>query len=202
MHVEERRSNMARKPEEERRADLIAATIHEIAAAGSLNVTTSQIAKRAGVSPGLAFHYFEDKEGLFLAAMRSVLTAYSTDVKTAYRTAASPNERLEAIAKASFGMTSARKTAIAAWVNFYVLALQSEPARKLLAIYHRRLSSNLIYALKPKAGAAAPAIANRIAGLIDGLYLRHALNTTSDTDLAKHVVHAIEAEYAVLENQP
>ena len=58
----------------QRRAELVEATVHEIGEAGSLNVTVSRIAKRAGVSSALAFHYFGDKDRLFLAAMRHILT--------------------------------------------------------------------------------------------------------------------------------
>ncbi|MDG1319155.1 MAG: TetR family transcriptional regulator, partial [Paracoccaceae bacterium] len=41
-----------------RRAALVKATIAEIGEAGTLDVTVSQIAKRAGMSSGLAHHYF------------------------------------------------------------------------------------------------------------------------------------------------
>jgi TetR/AcrR family transcriptional repressor of bet genes len=63
-----------------RREELVQATIHEIGAAGSLDVTVGQIAKRAGVSPALAFHYFGGKDRLFLAAMRAILSVYGAEV--------------------------------------------------------------------------------------------------------------------------
>ncbi len=199
---------MARKSEAERRQELIAATINEIGSTGTLNVTTSQIAKSAGVSPGLAFHYFQDKEGLFLAAMRSILSEYGNDVRQALRGKKTADERLEAIAEASFGMTSFRREAISAWVNFYALSLRSEPARRLLYVYQRRLHSNLVDALRPKIGVRAPDVARRIAGLIDGLYLRYALDTRSinvidaethqldGAEGSQHVMRAIAAECA------
>ncbi len=197
---------MLRKPEEERRAELIAATIREIGTTGTLNVTTSQIAKSAGVSPGLAFHYFRDKEGLLLAAMRSILSEYSADVRAALKDAQTPDDRLAAIARASFGMTSFRRAAISAWVNFYALSLRSEPARRLLYVYQRRLHSNLVDALRPKVGERAPDVARRIAGLIDGvvpaLRARHAIHPPSRCHPARtrwhrgsdHVLRAIAAE--------
>ena len=39
-----------------RRSALVEATIHEIGARGSLDVTVSQIARRAGMSSALAHH--------------------------------------------------------------------------------------------------------------------------------------------------
>ncbi|WP_353474837.1 transcriptional regulator BetI [Salipiger sp. H15] len=197
---------MARKSEEERRRDLIAATIREIGESGTLNVTTSQIARRAGVSPGLAFHYFTDKDTLFLAAMRSILSEYRADVTEALAGTTTPEERLHAIARASFGMTSFRREAISAWVNFYALALRSEEARRLLSLYHRRLHSNLVHALRPKIRERAPDVARRVGGLIDGLYLRYALDTRTllapadrlgevdGSEGAQHVLRAIAAE--------
>ena len=41
-----------------RKAALVKATIVEIGRVGSLDVTVSQIAQRAGISPALSFHYF------------------------------------------------------------------------------------------------------------------------------------------------
>lgn len=187
---------MARKSEQERRAELIAATIREVAAVGSLDVTTSQIAKSAGVSSGLAFHYFKDKNSLFLAAMAHILTRYGQDVRRGLAEARTPQERLASIARASFNNRNFTKEAIHAWLIFYSLALRSPAARRLLYIYQRRLHSNLVYNLRPLIGETAPDVARRIGGLIDGLYLRYALDTSSDDNQAasEHVLRAIAAE--------
>ncbi|MHA6344042.1 choline-binding transcriptional repressor BetI [Roseivivax sp. CAU 1761] len=161
-----------------RRRDLIAATIREIGETGTLNVTVGQIARRAGVSPGLAFHYFGDKEALFLAAMRAILRDYGTEIRAALRAATSPRGRIEAVLRASFAPGNFRDGAVAAWLNFYVLAQTSAEAQRLLTLYHRRLHSNLVHDLAPLLGgrAAAERSAVRLAALIDGLYLRCALN--------------------------
>ena len=63
----------------ERRAELIAAAIAEIGETGTLEVSVGRIAKRAGVSQALAFHYFGDTENLFLAAMREIMRLFSRD---------------------------------------------------------------------------------------------------------------------------
>ena len=57
-----------------RRDALVKATIAEIGAAQSLDVTVGQIARRAGMSSALAHHYFGGKDQIFLAAMRYILT--------------------------------------------------------------------------------------------------------------------------------
>ena len=66
-----------------RKAALVKATITEIGRVGSLDVTVSQIAKRAGMSSALAHHYFGSKDDMFLAAMRHVLTLYGAEVRGA-----------------------------------------------------------------------------------------------------------------------
>jgi TetR/AcrR family transcriptional repressor of bet genes len=158
-----------------RRSALIEAAIHEIGTAGSLDVTVGRIARRAGVSPALAFHYFGDKDRLFLATMRSILARYTTEVRSALRTARTPRDRVEATIRASFSASNFHPDVVAAWLNFYVLALTDPSAGRLLTVYRRRLHSNLVHGLRPLVGARAGAAADRLAALIDGLYLRAAM---------------------------
>lgn len=158
-----------------RRAALIDATIAEIGAAGSLDVTVSQIAKRAGVSSGLAHHYFGGKDDILLAAMRHVLGVYGAEVLGRLKAARTPEERVEAIVEGSFAPSNFRADTISAWLNFYVLALSSDDARRLHRIYAHRLRSNLRHALRPLAGARADRLADRTAEMIDGVYLNRGL---------------------------
>ena len=179
-----------------RRSALVKATIDEIGAAGNLDVTVSQIAKRAGMSSGLAHHYFGGKEQIFLAAMRHTLIVYAAEVRGAVAMANSPLERLHAVIKAGFGTTNFRREVIASWLNFYVLAQTSNEARRLLNIYQHRLHSNLAYNLRPLAGDQAPDIAARLCGLIDGIYLHEALGKKAPNreSATAQVLKALELE--------
>lgn len=159
-----------------RRAEIVKATIQEVARAGSLEVTVAQIARRAGVSSALAHHYFGSKEAIFVAAMRQILTLFGAEVRGALATADSPRGRVEAIVRASFGPASFRREAVAAWLNFYVLAQSMPEARRLLSVYHRRLRSNLVHGLRPLVGPRAGEVAEGLGALIDGVYLRQALS--------------------------
>ncbi|MBI1171850.1 transcriptional regulator BetI [bacterium] len=160
-----------------RREALVKATIFEIGQTGSLDVTVSQIAKRAGMSSALAHHYFGSKEEMFLAAMRHVMTIYGAEVRGALCLAQSPLERIEAILAASFSAANFRREAVGAWLNFWVLAQSVPEAKRLLAVYQRRLRSNLLVGLRPLAGEEAEAIATGLGALIDGLYLREVLKS-------------------------
>ena len=157
-----------------RRDALIKATIAEIARAGSLDVTVAQIARRAGMSPALAHHYFGAKEALFLAAMRHILMLYGAEVRGALAAAEGPRGRLRAVVRASLGPGNFRREAVGAWLNFWLLAQSSAPARRLLTIYRRRLRSNLRAALRPLTDQPE-AVAETVAALIDGAWLGAAL---------------------------
>ncbi len=158
-----------------RKAALVKATIIEIGQAGSLDVTVGQIARRAGMSTALAHHYFGGKEAMFLAAMRHVLTLYGAEVRGALAVAQGPEARLQAILAASFGRSNFRREVVGAWLNFWVLAQVAPQAKRLLAVYQRRLRSNLRANLRPLVGARAGAVADGMGALIDGVYLREVL---------------------------
>jgi TetR/AcrR family transcriptional repressor of bet genes len=160
-----------------RKDALVKATIVEIGRVGSLDVTVSQIARRAGMSPALAHHYFGSKEEMFLAAMRHVLTLYGAEVRGALAAAEGAEGRLRAVLRASFSPGNFRREAVGAWLNFWVLAQSQPQARRLLAVYQRRLRSNLLSALRPLAGDRTEEVASGLGALIDGLYLREVLKT-------------------------
>ena len=162
-----------------RKAALVKATITEIGRAGSLDVTVGQIAKRAGMSTALAHHYFGSKEEMFLAAMRHILTLYGAEVRGALALSDGPEGRVRAVLAASFSPANFRREAVGAWLNFWVLAQTVPQARRLLAIYQRRLRSNLLAGLRPLAGVHADEIADGLGALIDGLYLREVLKSGS-----------------------
>ena len=156
-----------------RKAALINATIYEIGRAGSLDVTVAQIARRAGMSPALAHHYFGSKEQIFLSAMRYILRTYGRSV--AERLPGHGRRgRLEAIVQASFAPQNFQRETVSAWINFYALALINPEARRLLRVYHCRLRSNLVLALRPLTSDPVR-VAETVGALIDGVYLRAVL---------------------------
>ncbi len=162
-----------------RRLALVDAAITEIGSRGSLDVTVTQIARRAGVSSALAHHYFGSKENILTAAMRRILSMLGDDLRAAQKGKETAVERLHAIVAASFSERNFRPDVIAAWLAFYVSAQTSDDARRLLKVYHARLRSNLTHELRPLIGARAVREAETIAALIDGFYIRQALRAGS-----------------------
>lgn len=157
-----------------RKAALINAAITAVGRAGSLDVTVAQIAREAGMSPALAHHYFGSKDQMFLAAMRHVLNSYRDAVRLQLP-AETPRARLQAIIEASFDAQNFRQEVVSAWLNFYALSRVNDQAARLLRVYHRRLRSNLMVALRPLC-RDPERVAETLAALIDGMYLRAALS--------------------------
>ena len=54
---------------EERRRELLACAMRLFAEEGYDNVSVRAVARAAGVAPGLAYHYFDSKEGMFAEAI-------------------------------------------------------------------------------------------------------------------------------------
>lgn len=159
-----------------RRRALIDATISAIGERGSLDVTMSDIAGRAGVSSALAHHYFGAKDELLQATMRHLLAELNADMRHALASARTSRERLSVVIAVNFSDKQFQPETIAAWLAFYVEAQKSEALRRLLRVYARRLHSNLmsgLSSLMPRADADRAA--EGVAALIDGLYIRRAL---------------------------
>lgn len=155
-----------------RRENLVVAAIGEIGERGSLDVTVSQIARRAGVSSALAHHYFGTKDRIFLAVMRHILRLYGIEVRIRLADARDARARLEAIVRASFDDSNFRPEVVSAWLNFYVKARTSPEIGRLLSVYQRRLRSNLLYPLRALGVSDPEAAAEGIGAMIDGIYIR------------------------------
>ncbi len=165
-----------------RRKALVEAAIEAIHEKGSLEVTVSQIARRAGVSAALAHHYFGGKDDLIVATMRHLLGLFAGHVRERLQAARGPRQRLSAIIEASFTPDQLQPQVMSSWLVFYALAQASPRAARLHRIYVRRLDANLRAELKPLTGSPEHAgrIAMSTAALIDGLYLRLALGNGPD----------------------
>ena len=170
--------------EPERRKALIHAAIDVIGEHGSLDVPVKVIAEHAGMSPALAFHYFGGKDEIIVETMRYLLRELSNSVVAGLRQARTPAERIDGIICASFAPGQFDRKTIAAWLVFYLKAYSSPPAARLLAIYFRRLESNLVAAFKQLlidggdisiSGQTATELAEGLGAMIDGLYIRQAL---------------------------
>lgn len=161
-----------------RRQALIDAAIVAIGARGSLDVTMQDIAGRAGVSAALAHHYFGAKDDLLEATLRHLLAELGSEARAALH-AAGQDGRARVLALIEINLSGRQFEAetVTAWMAFYGEARHAPAVARLLAIYARRLHSNLLSGLaRLMPRAQAEDAAEVLAALIDGLYLRRAIH--------------------------
>ena len=166
-----------------RRRQLVDATIASIHEFGLADATVTRIAKKAGVSPGIVHHYFTSKDELLFETMRLMLENLRRIAVEKLSNANTPLERINAIIDASFAPEQFSPQVTAAWLALYASARQSQSLTRILALYHNRLRSNLLFNLKqmntqPQNPSIFEEQAETIAAIIDGLYLRASLNPT------------------------
>ena len=159
-----------------RRRQLVEATIAVIHEEGFGNATVARIARRAGISSGMVHHYFTDKDDLLFATMRHLLSDLRADAVSRLVGAPTPDARIRAIIDSCFGDAQFDEQVFSAWLALYGNARTSDRLQKILALYHRRLRSSLLHDLKRLLPAPkASELAEGIAAMIDGLWLRYAL---------------------------
>jgi TetR/AcrR family transcriptional regulator, transcriptional repressor of bet genes len=164
-----------------RRKQLVEAAIAVIHEDGFSNATVARIARRAGVSSGMVHHYFDDKDELLFATMRHLLSELRADAVDRLQNAPTPEARICAIIDACFGEAQFDERVFGAWLALYGNARNSGPLGDILSLYHSRLRSSLLHDLKRILPVTeAVKLAEGIAAMIDGLWLRYALTGKRD----------------------
>ncbi len=166
-----------------RRRQLIDVTIDSLAEVGFTGTTLAQIAARANVSPGLVAHYFGDKDGLLVAAFRSLARRVGDLVRARLRLAHTPRGRIQAVIDANLAPQEFDRRTGTAWLAFWGQALQLKGLYRVQSVYQRRTLSTLRLSLaKLVPPAQAHSIASMIAAMIDGVWLRAALSEWREAD--------------------
>jgi betaine-aldehyde dehydrogenase len=169
--------------EEMRRRELVEVTIDSLAEVGFVGTTLAQIATRAGVSPGLVAHYFDDKDGLLDAAFRSLARRVGTQVRARLRLVSTPRGRIQAVIDANLAPEEFDQRTGGAWLAFWGQLLHVERLERIQSVYQRRTLSTLRNSLlKLVPPDEAQSLAAMIAAMIDGVWLRAALSGWREAD--------------------
>ncbi len=169
--------------EEARTRQLIEVTIDSLAEVGFVGSTLSQIASRAGVSPGLVAHYFGDKDGLLEATFRTLSRRIHERMQVRSVAARTPRGRIQAVIDANLASEEFDKRTGTAWLAFWGQVLHIQGLKRVQTAYQRRMLSNLVHALKKLVAATeAQSLAAMIAAMIDGVWLRAALSDWQEAD--------------------
>ena len=174
-----------------RRRQLIDATIVSIGRYGLADTTVLRISREAGVSSGIIHHYFGGKNELLEATMRRLLQRLRDDVVAALAAAQSAEDRVIAVIDSNFAAGQFQAGVISAWLAFWAEAPHVPVLRRLQRLYVRRLHSNLMHGLRPLLPPERAAqTARGLAALIDGLWLRAALDGSLDGTGAREIAIA------------
>src|SRR5258708_18219627 len=169
--------------EEARRIQLIEVTIDSLAEVGYVGTTLAEIARRAGVSPGLVAHYFEDKDGLLEAAFRTLARTLAARVRTRLALARTPRGRVQAVIDANLAPEEFDKRSGTAWLAFWGQVPHVRGLKRVQSAYQRRMLSNLRNDLRRMIpGDQAASLAAMIAAMIDRAWLRAALSNWQQAD--------------------
>ena len=164
-----------------RKPQLINATMEAINSVGLHKASVAMISSYAGVSPAIINHYFGGKNGLLEATMRSVLAQLSEAVQVRLKEIAPDDTvgRIRAIVGGNFDPQQMDSKVVKTWLAFWSLAMHDESLYRLQRVNEKRLLSHLLLELKRELPAdRALFVAQGIAALIDGIWLRGALTPT------------------------
>jgi betaine-aldehyde dehydrogenase len=186
--------------EDVRRRQLIDATIEAIAEVGFNSATIAEIARRAGVSTGLVAFYFGDKDGLLEATLRHLARELSRRVAARLRDATSARARVQAVIDTNLGASQFERRIGTVWLAFWGQVPHSPRFARVQRAYQRRIAANLASALRlvlmPE---PARALAETVASLIDGLWLRATLSGDQDGRHARAVAGAfVDTQFMLL----
>jgi len=186
--------------EDVRRRQLIDATIAAIAEVGFNATTIAEIARRAGVSTGLVSFYFGDKDGLLEATLRHLARELSRMAAARLRDATTARARVQAVIDTNLGASQFERRIGTVWLAFWAQVPHSPRFARVQRAYQRRIAANLASALRlllmPE---PARSLAETIAGMIDGLWLRATLTGDPDGRRARAVAGAfVDTQFMLL----
>lgn len=165
-------------PKEQRRQELIAATMETIADRGLAGTTLAEVTGRAGLSLGLANHHFSSKENLLTATLRHL----AEELRAAWvARQADPRlsvaEKLQAIVEGMFDPAICTRTKISVWFAFFGDARYRDVYRAMVGEFDTE-RSDVIEALcgtlarqDGRSDIDPHAMAQSIEALADGLWL-------------------------------
>jgi transcriptional repressor BetI len=182
--------------EDLRRKELIEAAHRVFMQHGLGGMTTKRICEEAGMSPGILSYYFKGKEDVLFAMVRLNNRLLMEEVVKGLQSAATRQERLEAIIRGNFPTGLFERNIANAWLSVCAASASNPRYARLQRVFYRRLKSNLASVF---AGLVTQArfdqLALSLGAVIDGLWLRRAtgedLSITAATDLVFSLTDAL-----------
>jgi TetR/AcrR family transcriptional repressor of bet genes len=165
-------------PPEQRREQLIQATIHCVADRGLADTTIATVAQEAGLSQGIVNLHFRSKDGLLTETLRYLADEYRNAVQDAAEIGSvSPVEGLLAMVELDFRRTICSREKLAVWFAFWG-ERRFRPTYRRICAERDRSYDDMVRALCADlrvrgdyAEVDSDVIADGLSALTDGLWL-------------------------------
>lgn len=198
------RRSFRRASGDERRQDLIRATLDCVAERGLHAATVREIAVRAGVTNGLIRHYFATKDHMIHEAYRFTMGEMTAHAREAAESAfGGPRERLRRFVAANLSLPMLDIRGLTLWASFIAMvgvdsqmaAIHREAYLEFRSELQRHVADVLAAAGRPAGEAECQSAATKINAVLDGLWLEGALapDLFRDGDLVTMAVELVEA---------
>lgn len=170
-----------------RREELAHAALEVFLTVGAEGMTLERVAKTAGTSKGTVLHYYLTKEALLDRVLRDVLRVLGREAQACMMARTTPREKVNAQISLCFRPELFTPEYAGAWLSVIARCTGDNGLDRYRRLIARRLRSNLRAYLRPLVGATeARPVAESLAALIDGLWLRRAVDPAGLTpDRAK-----------------
>ncbi|MGC9462300.1 transcriptional regulator BetI [Vibrio genomosp. F10] len=176
-----------------RKPQLVNATMTVIDRVGLHAASIALISKEAGVSTGIINHYFGGKQGLLEETMRAILRQHSSTIGSLLKALPTDahQQRINAIIKGNFEGYQAENRVAKTWLAFWSYSMHDAQLKRLQRVNEKRLLSHLLIELKALlTHEQAELVAQGIASLIDGIWLRGTLNPDGiNADKARFIIN-------------
>jgi TetR/AcrR family transcriptional repressor of bet genes len=173
---------------DQRRLELINATISVVAAHGYSETTVSRVAKEAGLSLGLMHFYFKSKDHLFEETLRYLSEEYDLVWQSAVREFdGTAPRRLVGMIYAFFDKQVFSHDRLAVWFAFWADAKLRDRFREDVVKTEQRYSRSILQTVREIALAAkldkthGDLIATSLISMIDGFWLQFMINPQTAT---------------------
>jgi TetR/AcrR family transcriptional regulator, transcriptional repressor of bet genes len=169
-----------RQPPEERRQDLIRATVACLARLGPRGATGREICREAGVSHGLLRHYFDNPDNLLLETYERLCDQLLAHVEREAPVEGEPWEALHLFFVAVFSEEWASPDMIGAWMVFWQLVRTREDFAAVSARFNQRQRALLESLVQRLPGARDEAALDEgiaiLSAVLDGLWIEFYLS--------------------------
>ncbi|MCD0453332.1 TetR family transcriptional regulator C-terminal domain-containing protein [Actinocorallia sp. API 0066] len=180
---------------EERRAEIVAATMRVVERVGLEGVTIREIAREAGCSTGILAHYFTDKADILVTAHRTAFGQVHRRIDAQRADARNSVELIRMVLEEAFPLDDARLLEARIDVSFWGLALHNPHLREVRQSSHdasvdelRKMVEDAVRTGMALPGTNPESVAVETVALMDGVAMQAVLFPSAMSPERQHQI--------------